>query len=108
MEDGDIAIAFVKDLGLALAPKMCPDQSDLQRGQIFIGILLDQTLWYHFVARSSSSQQHGAKENVCTPCMETNVAPLRSQDLKIQQKGVSRHDLTPEIIVVARTIPGTP
>ena len=27
MDDGDIAIFFVKDLGLALAPKMCPDQS---------------------------------------------------------------------------------
>ena len=54
-----------------------------------------------FVARSSS-QQHGAKENVCTPRMETNVAPLCSQDVKIQQKGVSRHYLTPEI--VARTI----
>ena len=62
---------------------------------------LDQTLWYHFLARSSS-QQHGAKENVCTPRMETNFAPLCSQDVKIQQKGVSRHYLTPEI--VARTI----
>ena len=27
MEEGDIASFFVKDLGLALAPKMCPDQS---------------------------------------------------------------------------------
>ena len=63
----------------------------------------DQTLWCHFVARSSSSQQHGAKENVCTPRMETEVGPLCSQDVKIHQKGVSRHDLTPEI-VVARTI----
>ena len=27
MEEGDIAIFFAKDLGLALAPKMCPDQS---------------------------------------------------------------------------------
>ena len=26
MEEGDIASSFVKDLGLALAPKMCPDQ----------------------------------------------------------------------------------
>ena len=55
----------------------------------------DQTLWYPVLARSSS-QQHGAKENVCTPRMETNVAPLCSQDVKIQQKGVSRHYLTPE------------
>ena len=61
----------------------------------------DQTLWYPVLARSSS-QQHGAKENVCTPRMETNVAPLCSQDVKIQQKGVSRHYLTPDI--VARTI----
>ena len=62
---------------------------------------LDQTLWYHFVARSSSSQQHGAEENVCTPRMETTVAPLCSQasDVKIQRKGVSRHYLTPEMIV---------
>ena len=64
-------------------------------------LTLDQTLWYHYVARSSS-HQHGAKENVCTPRMETNVAPLCSQDVKIQQNGVSRHDLTPNI--VARTI----
>ena len=49
---------------------------------------IDQTVWYHFVARSSS-QQHGAKENVSTPRMETNVAPLRSQDVKMQQKRVS-------------------
>ena len=56
---------------------------------------------YHFVARSSS-QQHGAKENVCSPRMETNVGPLCSQYVKNQQKGVSRHYLTPEI--VARTI----
>ena len=27
MEEGHIAIFFVEDLGLALAPKMCPDQS---------------------------------------------------------------------------------
>ena len=27
MVEGDIAIFFVKDLGLALAPKMCPNQS---------------------------------------------------------------------------------
>ena len=27
MEEGYIASFFVKDLGLALAPKMCPDQS---------------------------------------------------------------------------------
>ena len=27
VEEGDIAIFFVKDVGLALAPKMCPDQS---------------------------------------------------------------------------------
>ena len=27
VEEGDIASFFVKDLGLALAPKMCPDQS---------------------------------------------------------------------------------
>ena len=29
MEEGDVLVAsfFVKDLGLALAPKMCPDQS---------------------------------------------------------------------------------
>ena len=27
MEEGDTASFFVKDLGLALAPKMCPDQS---------------------------------------------------------------------------------
>ena len=27
MKEGDIASFFVKDLGLALAPKMCPDQS---------------------------------------------------------------------------------
>ena len=26
MEGGDIASFFVEDLGLALAPKMCPDQ----------------------------------------------------------------------------------
>ena len=50
----------------------------------------------------SSSQQHRAKENVCTPGTETNVAPLCSQDVRIQQKKVSRHYLTPEI--VARTI----
>ena len=48
------------------------------------------------------SQQHGAKENVCAPRMETIIAPLCSQDVKMQQKGVSRHDLTPEIL--ARTI----
>ena len=54
------------------------------------------------MARSSSSQQHGAKENVCTPRTETNVGPLCSQDVKMQQKGVSRHYLTPEIL--ARTI----
>ena len=45
---------------------------------------------------NESSQQHGAKENVCTPLTETNVAPLCSQDVEIQQKGVSRHYLTPE------------
>ena len=27
MEEGDIASFFVEDLGLALAPKRCPDQS---------------------------------------------------------------------------------
>ena len=27
MKEGDTASFFVKDLGLALAPKMCPDQS---------------------------------------------------------------------------------
>ena len=27
MKEGDIASFFVKDLGLALAPKMCPDLS---------------------------------------------------------------------------------
>ena len=27
MEDGDITSFFVDDLGLALAPSMCPDQS---------------------------------------------------------------------------------
>ena len=27
MEEGDIASFFVKDLGLVLAPKICPDQS---------------------------------------------------------------------------------
>ena len=27
MEEGDIANIIVKDLGLTLAPKMCPDQS---------------------------------------------------------------------------------
>ena len=27
MEEGDIASFFVENLGLALAPKMCPDQS---------------------------------------------------------------------------------
>ena len=49
-----------------------------------------------------SSTQHGAKENVCTPRVETDVAPLCSQDVKMKQNGVSGHDLTPEI--VARTI----
>ena len=43
-----------------------------------------------------------APKKMCAPRMETNVAPLCSQDVNIQQKGVSRHDLTPEI--VARTI----
>ena len=51
-----------------------------------------------FVARSSS-QQHGAEENVCTPPrMETNVAPLCSRDVKMQKQGVSRHCLIPEIV----------
>ena len=57
---------------------------------VVCSLYFSQTLWYHFVARSSY-QQHGAEENVCKSRMETNVAPLCSQDVKIQQKGVSRH-----------------
>ena len=33
MEEGDIASFLVKDLGLALSPKMCPDQSQAFEGQ---------------------------------------------------------------------------
>ena len=40
MKEGDIAIFFVKDLGLALAPKMCLDQSqtfkEVNNSQAFI------------------------------------------------------------------------
>ena len=59
-------------------------------------------VWYHFVARSSS-QQHGAKENVCTPRTETNVGPPYYQPRceNPTKRGVWHH-LTPEI--VARTI----
>ena len=39
MEEGDIASFFVAGLGLALAPKMCPDQSqafkEVNNGQAF-------------------------------------------------------------------------
>ena len=43
MEEGDIASFFAKDLGLALAPKTCPDQSqafkDVKNSQAFtVGI----------------------------------------------------------------------
>ena len=31
MEESDIASLFGKDLGLALAPKMCPDQSQASK-----------------------------------------------------------------------------
>ena len=32
VEEGDITTLIVKDLGMALAPKTCPDPSDFQRG----------------------------------------------------------------------------
>ena len=47
------------------------------------------------------SAKHGAKENVCTPRMVTNVAPPCSKCEIRQKGGVSRRDLTPGI--VART-----
>ena len=31
MIEGDVASFFVKDLGMALAPKMCPDQSQASK-----------------------------------------------------------------------------
>ena len=43
------------------------------------------TLWLVHNLISNSS----AKENGCTPRMETKVGPLCSQDWKIQQKEVS-------------------
>ena len=36
MEEGDIGRFFVKDLGLALAPKMCPDQSQAFKRPIIV------------------------------------------------------------------------
>ena len=54
------------------------------------------TLW--LVHNLISNIPGSAKENGCTPRMETKVGTLCSQDWKIQQKEVSRHYLTPEMV----------